>query len=139
MIGASILTKTMNFADLQNKYANKKGGRCYSAEDRIMNKYNQIPEDETPFCFNHSVLLWASLPVWMFHVVHLNMCVNIRLEMWERFNPCFIFWKPINLLFCKLGYSSDKRGCQYFCQDRFPNPPTLVRHIAMICYAIGMD
>ena len=105
-----------------------------------MNKIDEVEQEETPFCFNHSVLLWAFLPWWLYHIVHLNIFVNIRLEGWKTFAPCQVCWTPVNLLFCKFGLAREKtKGLQYCCQDRFPNPPTVLRHFVMVCYAIGMD
>lgn len=81
------------------------------------------------------ILVTACALAW-YHVMHVNLLVNIRLALFKANSSCRCCWQPINVLICKFGAADRKNGCQWLCRDRCFQPQTLLKTAVYLAFYI---
>ena len=75
----------------------------------------------------------VNLVIMFLHIMHINVLVNLRLQL-QRSSVLFsICWKPINWIICKFGQPDEKfKGVQFLCRDRCITSITLIKYVVLI-------
>ena len=92
-----------------------------------------LPQSEPLLSGVQLALLLTDIIVMVFHTMHQNLLVNLRLAL-SRKGSCWWFcWKPINYLICKYGRADQKwHGLQYICRDRCVTIVTVIKYCLIL-------
>jgi len=110
-LGALFTFESVRFMTLAGDYRKIPGSVCEEP----------LPDDGPECLPGFDVALVVCLGCFWYHVMHINLLVNLRLALYRScitFPPCMICWTPLNCLICKFGPADKKYGCQRFCADR---------------------
>ena len=108
---------TNRIVELSEEYSKRDGSQCAFSTSHCL----------TPF---HSFLLYFSLALAILHTMHVNIFVNARLNIRQKF-PCI--WTGVNMCICRFGMAHEEtKGMQWLCRDRCCTLKTICKHLMIV-------